>query len=194
LVVEEIRRRLEGRDRPLVVAVDGRAGTGKSTLAAELRAFVDITLIEGDDFYAGGTATEWDVMTPAEKAAHCIDWRRLRAEALEPLLEGRTATWQPWDWAADRNANGEPVQRNPAPVIVIEGVYSARPELSDLIDLTVLVDVPSAERHKQLVGREGGLDEWHLRWAEAERYYFTEVQPASTFDLVVGADDAGDLV
>lgn len=194
LVVEEIRRRLEGRDEPLVVAVDGRAGTGKSTLAKELRAFVDITLIEGDDFYAGGSASEWDAMTPAEKAAHCIDWRRLRTEALEPLLAGKTAAWQPWDWAAESNPDGEPVQRKPAAVIVIEGVYSARPELSDLVDLTVLVEVPDAERHRQLMGRDGGLEDWHLRWAEGERYYFAEVRPPEAFDFIVGADDSGDLV
>ena len=46
------------------------------------------------------------------------------------------------------------VECAPANVIVLDGAYSARPELSDLIDLSVLVDVPVALRHEHLSTRE----------------------------------------
>ena len=68
-----------------------------------------------------------------------------------------------------------------------DGAYSARPELSDLIDLSVLVDVPVAVRHERLSTQEERtwLNAWHARWDGAEEYYFTHVLPASSFDLVI---------
>jgi uridine kinase len=85
-----------GQRKPLLVALDGRSAAGKSTLANEVSPRVGVVVIDGDDFYAGGTAEEWDAMSPAEKAVHCIDWRRQRP-VLEALAKGRPATWHAYD-------------------------------------------------------------------------------------------------
>jgi hypothetical protein len=79
------------------------------------------------------------------------------------------------------------VEREPAPVTLLDGAYSARPELADLIALSVLVDVPVDVRHARLASREDKefLDPWHARWDDAEAYYFSHVRPRSAFDLVV---------
>jgi uridine kinase len=82
----------------------------------------------------------------------------------------------------------EAVTRGPASFIILDGAYSARPEISDLIDLAVLVDVPTSERHRRIAIRETDkafLAAWHARWDAAEDYYFTHVRPAPSFDLVV---------
>ena len=77
--------------------------------------------------------------------------------------------------------------RDPARVIVLEGAYSTRPELGDLIDLSVLVDSPPSVRHARLAAREDAtfLKAWHARWDAVEAYYFTHVRPPSSFGLVV---------
>lgn len=41
---------------PFIVAIDGRSGVGKSTMARVLAERFDAWVIEGDDFYAGGIA------------------------------------------------------------------------------------------------------------------------------------------
>ena len=79
------------RGRPVLVAVDGRSGVGKSTLAARLGTRVGGAHVDGDDFYGGGDEAALAALTPAQRAKAVIDWRRLRAEALEPLPAGRTA-------------------------------------------------------------------------------------------------------
>jgi hypothetical protein len=82
------------------------------------------------------------------------------------------------------------VEREPAAVIVLDGAYSTRPELADLIDLSVLTDVPVAVRHARLAAREDKqfLPAWHARWDAAEEYYLTQVRPKAVFDLVVTPD------
>jgi uridine kinase len=80
------------------------------------------------------------------------------------------------------------VEKQPAPVIILEGAYSSSPEIADLIDLKVLIDVPILERHQRLDEREQDkqfLQRWHILWDAVEGYYFTEIMPKSSFDLVV---------
>jgi uridine kinase len=191
----EIRRRMVARPgEPILVAIDGGSGSGKTTFAAALAAQLDAVIVPSDDFFAAEiTDADWDALGPSGRAAAAIDWRRLREEALEPLLAGRTASWHPFDFAAGTRPDGtypmalEAATREPAPVIVLEGAYSTRPELADLIDLAVLVDVPLDERHRRIAVREkeGFRDAWHARWDGAEGHYFSHVRPASAFDLVV---------
>lgn len=178
---------MAGRRGPLLVAFDGRSGAGKSTLAARVAGRVGGVVVEGDDFYAGGTDAEWAGRTAADKAAGCIDWRRMRVEALEPLLAGRPAVWRPFDFAAGAGLVPHTVRRDPAAVVILDGVYSARPELREIVGLAVLVDIPDdAARRRRLLLREGKafMDAWHALWDEAEDHYCTVVRPRASFDLV----------
>jgi para-aminobenzoate synthetase len=181
-------------DRPVVVALDGPSGSGKSTLAARIAAASSAVVVPGDDFFAAGvTGAEWDAMSPRERAHRALDWRRLRREALEPLLAGRAAAWHAFDFEAGARADGsyamrrEWTTRDPAPLIVLDGAYSTRPELADSIALSVLVDAPAEVRQARLSRREsaGFLNAWIERWSAAEADYFAHVRPASSFDLVV---------
>jgi uridine kinase len=188
LLVTRIRSLVSDRFTPLIVALDGRSGAGKSTLAAKVAVGTEASVIDGDDFYSRGADAEWDAMTAAEKAAHCIDWRQQR-QVLKALSQGRPASWNPYDWEAD---DGHPADRktcNPAPVIILEGVYSARPELADLLDLRVLFDAPAELRRERLIHRENAdyRTDWNARWDEAEQWYFGVVMPPQAFDLVIRA-------
>ena len=194
IIIDAVQRVLAKYGGPVLVAVDGPSGAGKSTVAAALAATTGAVVVPGDDFFAAEiTATQWDARDASERARDCIDWRRLRRDALEPLRNGRAVEWYPFDFAAGERPDGtyaisvDVVRRDPAPVIILDGAYSTRPELADLIDLSVLVDVPAAVRQQRLVAREAPvfLAAWHARWDAAEAFYFTQVRPPATFDLVV---------
>jgi uridine kinase len=173
-----------GGGRPLLVALDGRSGTGKSTLARLLAERVAGAVIEGDDFFAGGVEVRRD--SPRERALSCIDWRRQR-EVLLTLRAGRPATWRAFDWEAfDGRLCAEPAACEPARVVLLEGVYSGRPGLADLLDLRLLLTAPPEVRRARLLSREGALGPWELQWHEAEDWYFGEGIGEDAFDLVLG--------
>jgi len=193
-VVDAIHRLLDERGPPIVVALDGPSGAGKSTIAATLVGRLPATVIPTDDFFAADIASSgWESRTAAERAHDAIDWRRMRRSALEPLIAGQTASWHPFDFAGGPRADGTyaiaptPVRREPAPVIILDGAFSARPELADVIDLSVLVEVSASIRLTRLAAREDPafLAAWHIRWDAAEAYYFTIVRPPAAFDLVI---------
>ena len=69
----------------------------------------------------------------------------------------------------------------------MEGAYSARPELADLLSLRALLQLPRQVRRERLLLREGELyrAEWEARWGEAEDLYFEKLMPPESFDLVL---------
>lgn len=109
---------------PVVVALDGPSGAGKSSLAAALALRTRCVVIACDDYVSSdlgsGSPPDWSDRETGERT---FDWRRLRTEVLELLRIARLAP------AGTLAA---------APVVVLD---SARPELADLVDLTVFVDL-----------------------------------------------------
>ena len=186
-LVDLIAGRSNGRAVPLIVALDGRSGAGKSTLARVLADRLHAAVIEGDDFYAGGIGLRDD--NPELRAAACIDWTRQRP-VLDALRNGRDAIWRAFDWAAfDGRLCGQPTRIGPRPVVILEGVYAARPELADLIDLRAVVTVPEDIRMARLLAREGTIGPWDRQWHEAEDFYFENVMAPQTFDVVLDQHD-----
>ncbi|HEX3794758.1 MAG TPA: (d)CMP kinase [Acidimicrobiales bacterium] len=189
LLVRTIAERAPDPAHPLLIALDGRSGAGKSTLARTVAAQTGAATIEGDDFYGGGTVARWRAMTAPEKVAHVIDWRRQR-EVLEALAQGQPATWYLYDWQAnDGRLATEPVTLEPASIVILDGAYSARPELADLFAVRVLLNTLRDIRRAQLARREGDhyRAEWESLWSEAEDHYFGLIMPEEAFDLVLGS-------
>jgi uridine kinase len=193
-VIAAIRRLLSIQQAPILVAVDGGSGAGKSTLASLIENELDTALIPLDDFFSADIPdSQWDEFTVEERLKRVFDWNRLRDHAIAPLLDGKPASWQAFDFESGLRPDGtygmqeDTIEREPADVILLEGAYSAGPELADLVDLAILVDVPDEERHARLKAREDKvfLEKWHARWDAVESYYLTQVRPKSHFDLVV---------
>lgn len=180
---------LGGDGRPVVVALDGRSGSGKSTLASAVALQRPATVLAGDDFYAPQLAQldflARERLTDADVAAAVLDWRRLREQALEPLAQGRGASYLPYDWRARDGRMGRRAELAAAELVVVEGVYSGRPELTDLVDLAVVVDVDEEERVERLRTREQDLPQWTGFWERGESYYFACVRQPQEFDLIV---------
>jgi para-aminobenzoate synthetase len=195
--IAAIRCWLRERQAPVVIALDGGSGAGKSTLASRIEKDLDAMVIPLDDFFAADIPDHrWDDFTVEEKLESVFDWDRVRHQAIEPLLEGRPARWHAFDFESGLRADGtygmqaDATEREPAEVILIEGAYSAAPALADLVDLAILVDVPIEEQQARLGSREDRdfLETWHRRWDPLERYYFHDVRPKGSFDLVVRPD------
>jgi len=185
--------------RPIVVALDGGSGAGKTTIAESLMCLTEIALVPLDDFYQTVIPeSEWPHKTVEERLNGVFDWSRVRSEALEPLRAGRAGRWHAFDFmrglgkAGTYSLKKEVTEVAAAPTILLEGAYSASPPLKDLIDLAVLVNVQKKVRHLRAVARGDDaefLTGWHQIWDEVETYYFEHVCPPESFDLVIPNND-----
>jgi uridine kinase len=191
-IVDKIRKLLSNADSPVVVAIDGGSGAGKSTLAELIQQEIETVVIPLDDFYSAHIPdSKWRESSVEERLENVFKWDSVRG-VLQALKAGRQANWHFFDFHS-RLPDGtygmedKPIIRKPADVVLLEGAYSASPQLADMVDLAVLVDVPVSERHARLSKRqdEAFSEYWHEIWDEVEEYYFTIVRPNSSFELVV---------
>ncbi len=188
---------LRGRRTPLVLALDGRSGTGKSTIARALAKARNAAVVPLDDFFdASVPGAQWDAWSPAERLQRVFDWTRVRNEALVPLRAGQPGRWRRFDFAAGPRADGsysmltDSVECAPMPLVILEGAYSASKPLADLVDFTILVEASTEERASRLRARESAefLAAWHARWDAVEELYESVVRPRDTFGLVISSN------
>lgn len=181
----EIRRRSSATPKPFLVAIDGRSGVGKSTVAESLCQDLGAAIVAGDDFYAGGI-TVWRKCAE-ELAEICIDRAKLLA-VLRELKSNRVATFFPFDWETFDGRNSDSQKTvYPEPLIILEGVYSCHPDIRSLVDCAVLLKLDDAEREMRLLTREGRITEWERQWHAAEEWYFDNLARQEDFDKVVDA-------
>ncbi|MCC9204035.1 hypothetical protein [Arthrobacter sp. zg-Y769] len=160
---------------PLLIAVDGFSGAGKTTLATEIAAAMSrlgsVRLFHLEDIYPGWDGLESGMTSYRE----CV---------LRPLAEGRPAHWQAWDWDAGRYGDWQTT--DPADVVVFEGVGAAHREARPLLDTSVWVDGEESVRRRYALDRDGGTYAPHWeRWAAQERRWAADDDAASAADLTV---------
>lgn len=172
----------------LVVAIDGHGTSGKSTLAAEIAGFTGASLVHTDDFFLQSAPCAGKQPARLHSLRQYYDWRRIRAEALEPLRARCSARFRCFDWGRG-DGLGEATVR-PSDLILLEGVFSAAPELSDLVDWAVFVDTPEHERLRRLRASVAPGD-WDADWLAVQQSYFDLTRPAASFDLVVSGTSPG---
>jgi molybdopterin-guanine dinucleotide biosynthesis protein A/uridine kinase len=191
-ILELAAERLTGTDRPLVIAIDGPSCAGKSILATALALRSGAAVVEGDDFYRNTlprlSVAQRDQISDAAVVDAVIDWERLRAQALLPLRARQSATFQPYDWEADDGRLAPPKIIPASDVIVLEGVYAARPDLADLVDIAVYLGVEPQVRARRYAERKNDPD-WQRFWERGEAHYFRDVRPPSSFELRVDDQD-----
>lgn len=166
---------IKAREKPsLLLAIDGRCGSGKTTLAGVLAEKAGAQVVHMDDFYLRP-----EQRTPeryAEPGGN-VDWERLLEEVLEPLRGQGPVVYRPYD--AHRQVMLEAVRLEAEPVTVIEGSYSCHPELWKYYDIRIFLDISPEEQLKRILRRNGpeGLDMFRSRWIPLEEEYFREFRP-----------------
>jgi molybdenum cofactor guanylyltransferase len=180
-------------DRPIVVAIDGPSCAGKSILATAVSLRSGGSVVEGDDFYRSSLprlrVAQREAMSDAAVVAAVIDWQRLRDQALLPLRARQAATFRPYDWDADDGRLAPPKTIPAADLIIMDGVYAARLEFADLVNVSVYLGVDPQTRARRYADRKNDPD-WTRFWERGEAYYFGAVRTPASFDLQL---DAGEL-
>ncbi|MET7620874.1 hypothetical protein [Streptomyces sp. NPDC005408] len=144
-----------------LIAVDGHAGSGKSTFAARLAA-----ALGGSD---GVPVLHLDDLASHEELFGWTD--RMMAEVIEPLSNGRTAHFHPYDWNLRRFGSPRPLEA--APVVLIEGVGAGRRMLRPYLAGLLWMERDAEESWQRGRRRDGiGLSAFWDAWTMAETRHF----------------------
>jgi hypothetical protein len=165
-----------GGDRGVVLAVDGRSSSGKTTLAARMQGSVaGAAVVHTDDVAWWHSRFGWADL--------------LIAGILLPIHRGEQVSFRPPRWAEHGRGGSIDVPAS-CPLLIIEGVGAGRREAAHLVDALVWVQSDQRETERRSlarVGQPGGPRTVRdLReWMAEEEPFLADQKPWERADLVV---------
>lgn len=175
-------RRADGKNAPIVVAIDGRCGSGKSTMASMLSDIIGAGVVHVDDFFLPIELRTEDRLAQPGGNVH---YERFAEEILPNLKGNIDFTYQ--RFVCRSMQLGEQRKVSGASVYVVEGAYSHHPYLGEYADVKVFSHVEEKEQLRRIEERDGGrmLTSFKERWIPMEESYFAEYRVRECADIVV---------
>ncbi|MFE2376171.1 uridine kinase [Streptomyces sp. NPDC059398] len=160
-----------------LIAVDGHAGSGKSTFSARLAAALGSAPVLHLD----------DLATHQELFA----WTgRLRAQVLAPFTRGEAARYTPYDWTLRRFGPERILE--PTDVVIVEGVGAGRRALRPYLAQLLWMDRGADASWERGRHRDGpALRDFWDGWTAAETRHFAGDPSRPFADLLVRECDGG---
>jgi uridine kinase len=154
-----------------VLAIDGRSGSGKTSLAQQLAGPLDAPIVQLEQFYPG-----WDGLQAG------ID---LLVEAvLVPLAAGATVQVPRYDWLVGRFV--EPWPLEPPGLLIVEGVGAGARAAAAFASVLVWLELEAAVRKERALARDGEVFRpYWSSWAAQEDVLLAREQTPSRADIVV---------
>ncbi|BAL90004.1 hypothetical protein AMIS_47840 [Actinoplanes missouriensis 431] len=171
--------------RPLLIAVDGRGGSGKTTLAGRLAERIPgSAIVHTDDVAWWHSRFGWaDLMTTG---------------VLDPLRAGAAVRLRPPAWER-RGRDGQITVPAGCRAVLVEGVGASRRDLAHLFDVAIWVRSDYAEAERLGLLRDLGLKgvdpvtakrEWD-EWMAEENPFLSADRPWDRAAFVVGGTGVG---
>ncbi len=186
-VFERVDRLLRNADgRPVLVAIDGRCGSGKSFLCRLLGEVYDCNQIHVDDFFLRPEQRTQERLT---EVGGNVDYERFQKEVLKPLLTRRQVfDYQRYDCMQQRLTKLVTVREKP--LTIIEGSYSLHPYFGDIYDLKLFMDLDKETQKQRLLERNGEymLGRFLSEWIPKEEAYFKTHNIREKSDLVLSSE------
>ena len=165
----------------VIVAIDGKCASGKTTLAAKLAEHYDCNLFHMDDFFLRPQQR-----TPERfaEAGGNIDYERFLEEVLIPLQAGEAFCYRPFDCGSFTLSAPVPVV--PKRLNIIEGTYSHHPYFGNPYELKIFLTVTTQLQRERILRRPAFLHQrFFEEWIPMENRYFDHFQISRHCDLVL---------
>ena len=165
----------------VIVAIDGKCTSGKTTLASQLAEIYDCNVFHMDDFFLRP-----EQRTPerfAEVGGN-VDYERFHEEVLLPLKSGKAFYYRPFDCSTFTLA--APVTVAPKKLNVIEGTYSHHPYFGNPYDLKILLTVDEETQRKRILERPPFLHKrFFEEWIPMENRYFEAFRISDRSEIIL---------
>ncbi|WP_166349773.1 AAA family ATPase [Phytoactinopolyspora limicola] len=187
--------------RPMLLAVDGVDGSGKTTfadgLAAAIAASGRVSVVVHEDDFLNPRAIRYRLgrHSPEGFVADTYDLASLESAVLAPLRPDgdRHIRRAVFDHRTDSAVRVPAEQVSEDSVVIVEGMFLHRDELADAWDLSVFLHVPFTETARRMAQRDGTSPDPNdlsmRRYVEGQRLYLARSNPQAKAAFVVDNTD-----
>ncbi len=167
LVKKKIDAMLE-ENRSILIAIEGKCTSGKTTLASALAEIYDCNVFHMDDFFL---RPEQRTEVRFAEAGGNVDYERFHEEVLLPLKAGHSFSYRPFD--CQSGGLSQPVSVTPKKLNIVEGTYSHHPYFGDPYDWKILLTVSPQLQRQRILARPAFLHQSFFEmWIPMENRYF----------------------
>ena len=166
---------------PVIIAIDGNCGSGKTTYGDRLATFFSAPVIHCDDFFLPKPLRTAERLNEVGGNIHYERLRallnRLRCDQTPVTSRQRkipTFTYRAYNCSTDTYEQRSFVASK---VVIVEGSYALHPMLAEFYDLKILLTVDEQTQRCRLLAREGeqGLANFVNKWIPLENRYFASL-------------------
>ncbi len=164
-----------------VIAVDGMCASGKTTLANLLADEFGFEIVHTDDFFLPfDMRTEERLSQPGGN----IHYEQIVEEVVIPLKENRDFEYSVFECSSGTYGKRRKI-RHGKPVI-IEGAYSLHPEIPDIYDLKIFLQISPELQLERIKNRNGAqtLEIFKEKWIPFENRYFVAFGIREKCDII----------
>lgn len=167
-------------EKPCVIAIDGRAASGKTTLANYLQIALDADIIHMDDFFVPlELRSEERFQIPGAN----IHYERFADEVLPFVSKKKPFAYRIFN-CGKMDYDGKREIGNKQ-FCIVEGSYSCHPFFGEYADITVFSNVSAEEQIERIRSRNGEemLKVFLSKWIPMEEEYFSHYRIEANSDI-----------
>ncbi len=165
----------------IIVAIDGRCASGKTTLGNNLAEYFGANLFHADEFFL---RPEQRVSERINTPGGNFDVERFYSEIITGILSEKDFSYSPFD--CKTMTIGEEIRVLSKGLNIIEGSYSCHPDIRNNYDITVFVSTkPETQKQRIIIRNKDKAPMFFAKWIPLEEKYFSYFDIKNHCDYII---------
>jgi HD-GYP domain-containing protein (c-di-GMP phosphodiesterase class II)/uridine kinase len=169
-VLMEIDNLLKSKKNNIIIAIDGKCASGKTTLGYYLQQFYECNLFHMDDFFL---REDQKTIERGNEIGGNVDYERFKSDVIDQLQLKKEISYRKY------NCKTKQIEQSSEEILhkrlnIIEGSYSQHPYFGDVYDLRIFMNIDDNSQLDNIRKRNGEemLHRFIHEWIPKENAYF----------------------